>query len=282
MPKTDYNLFEVNSMEYIIYPLIHEEKQLPFYVTCIGETDLQCPISRRSGFPDAQMIFCTGGSGKLIISGEEHEISDGGAFFLPADIPHEYMPNDEIWATHFVAFSGYSAELLLRQLGFDRARVFHTGGSDMNGIFRRMLNALRADKVYGGLTASALLYEFLIEAHRAAAGIVSDERNDVLAPAMEYIDAHFAEPLELEQLSSVSGVSPQYFCRLFKKTTGMRPLEYAAQKRIQQAKLLLDENEHSIKEIAEMCGYSDPNYFSSVFKRITGITPTEYIRRRTR
>lgn len=267
-------------MEYIIYPLIRAEKTLPFYVTCIGETDCQCHINRRSGFGDPQIIFCSGGRGKLIIAEGEYEIQDGGAFFLPSNTPHEYMPSGDVWKTHFVAFSGYAAELLLRQLNITHAEVISYVRSEMDNIFRRMLSALRNDKLYGGFTASALLYEFVLEFNRAASGISGDENSSILAPAIEYIDKHFSEPLELERLIGIAGVSPQYFCRLFKKTTGMRPFEYAAYKRIQQAKLLLDEDQHTIKEIAELTGYSDPSYFSSVFRKRVGMSPKEYLRRK--
>lgn len=254
---------------------------LPFYVTCIGETDCQCHINRRNGFCDPQIIFCSGGKGRLLFAEEEeeYEIQDGDAFFLPANTPHEYMPIGDVWKTHFVAFSGYAAELLLRQLNITQAEVVSSVKSEIDSIFRRMLNVMRTDKLYGNFTASALLYEFIIEFHRVTSGIFGDENSDILAPAIEYIDKHFSEPLTLQQLSGIAGVSPQYFCRLFKKTTRMRPFEYATQKRMQQAKLLLDENQHSIKEIAVLTGYSDPNYFSSVFRKSVGMSPKEYLRR---
>lgn len=269
-------------MEYIIYPLIKKEKVLPFYVTCIGETDRQCHINRRNGFNDPQIIFCSGGRGRLAADDEEYEITSGRAFFLPADAPHEYMPAGNVWETHFVAFSGYASELLLRQLNLTSAEVVSIEKTEIDNIFRRMLNALRTDKLYGSFTASALLYEFILEFHRGASGIFADENSGILTAAIEYIDKHFSEPLELDQLSSIAGISTQYFCRVFKKTTGMRPFEYVADKRIQLAKFLLDENQRTIKEIAELTGYSDPNYFSTVFRKKVGMSPKEYLRRSER
>ena len=61
----------------------------------------------------------------------------------------------------------------------------------------------------------------------------------------------------------------------------MSPLTYLMEKRIDCAKQLLlrrnnNDSNYSIKEIAEMCGFSDPLYFSRYFKKITGVPPKEY------
>lgn len=75
--------------------------------------------------------------------------------------------------------------------------------------------------------------------------------------------------------------SKPYFTALFKQSTGMTPLQYLTDKRMENACRLLSQKEQmhlSIGEIAEMCGYNDIYYFSRIFKKHTGLSPTAWLR----
>jgi AraC-like DNA-binding protein len=72
-----------------------------------------------------------------------------------------------------------------------------------------------------------------------------------------------------------------YFRRCFKKETGMTPISYLINLRVEYAKKLLSqrgENNHTISDIALISGFYDYHYFSRVFKNIVGVTPQEYKR----
>ncbi|MCD8218667.1 MAG: helix-turn-helix transcriptional regulator, partial [Clostridiales bacterium] len=75
-------------------------------------------------------------------------------------------------------------------------------------------------------------------------------------------------------------VSPNYFSRLFKRTTGMGCNEYIVSKRIEKACLLLETTNFNTGKIALMVGYNDTNYFSMTFKKHCGVSPTSYRRER--
>ena len=97
-----------------------------------------------------------------------------------------------------------------------------------------------------------------------------------LQPVIDYIDKNYRRDLTLVELSDLIDLSPQYLCRLFKECLNMRPFEYLARKRIQQAKLLLLEDQKNINEIAAMVGYNDCSYFCAVFKRHEMLSPAEF------
>lgn len=268
-------------MENIFFPMIEREKNLPFYITCIGETDRQHEITRPEGYYCPQIILCSEGGGIMQSDGVERPVAAGSAVFIPAGVPHSYYPVEDIWRMHYVSFSGYSSEILLRQLGLLNIEVFAVDAGVLRNIFRRMMNTLRSDRFYGGYTASAIVYEYIVEFNRqiTGAGGKFALESASLTPVLNYIDEHYNEVIELETLCGIIQVTPQYLCRLFKKRLGTRPLEYVAQRRIQQAKIYLTEGNRSIKEIALEVGYRDAGYFSTVFKRSEGISPREYVRR---
>lgn len=76
-------------------------------------------------------------------------------------------------------------------------------------------------------------------------------------------------------------MSKMYFSSLFKRITGFTPLQYLVEKRMENAKNLLmqsDNAQHTVGEIADLCGYDDIYYFSRVFKKTVGLSPTEWRR----
>ena len=71
-------------------------------------------------------------------------------------------------------------------------------------------------------------------------------------------------------------MSKPHFARVFKRTTGMPPVQFILGIRIERAKELLDFTDMPVTEIAEASGFYDQNYFARTFKKITGVSPTQY------
>lgn len=94
--------------------------------------------------------------------------------------------------------------------------------------------------------------------------------------AMAFIRNNYQENLTLNKVAGAVYLSPYYFSRLFKRTTGMNFTCYLTQVRINAAKELLKQNTLTVKEVAQAVGYADPRYFSSVFKKMVGVSPGDY------
>jgi AraC-like DNA-binding protein len=97
-----------------------------------------------------------------------------------------------------------------------------------------------------------------------------------IAATLDYMRRHLNETLEIEVLSRVAGVSPSHFFHLFKRATGHAPVDYFIRIRMDRAGELLKWSTLTIKEIADVMGYSDAFYFSRVFKSVQGVAPREY------
>ena len=69
---------------------------------------------------------------------------------------------------------------------------------------------------------------------------------------------------------------PNYFIRYFKEATGLSPMEYISNLRIEHAKRMLQTEEMAIQDIAKAVGFKSSYYFARIFKRKTGFTPTDY------
>lgn len=128
-------------------------------------------------------------------------------------------------------------------------------------------------------TASELEEWFIAKIRETCHNIGSkrqEKSTDTIGAAREFIEENFAKEITLDDVSRAVNISPYYFSKLFKESTGENFIEYLTNIRIEKAKDLMLSSDMSMKEICAACGYSDPNYFSRTFKKNTGFTPTEY------
>jgi AraC-like DNA-binding protein len=80
----------------------------------------------------------------------------------------------------------------------------------------------------------------------------------------------------VEEIAKEFHYSSSHYTALFKKKTGLSPIDYFIRMKIYYACQLLTQRELIIKEIADKIGYDDPYYFSRIFKKVTGKSPAQY------
>ncbi len=85
--------------------------------------------------------------------------------------------------------------------------------------------------------------------------------------------------VDLKEYCRQNGWGYEKFRKSFVEKMGISPKHYLIQRRIDEACRLLRSNRHSVKEIAEILGYSSPFEFSAQFKRVTGVSPREFGRK---
>jgi AraC-like DNA-binding protein len=94
--------------------------------------------------------------------------------------------------------------------------------------------------------------------------------------AKEYILEHQADDLSLGQVAKAVNTSTFYFCKMFKKVTGINFTDYLSRVRIEKSKNLLLNPNLRISEIAFEVGFQSLTHFNRVFKKILGQSPTQY------
>ncbi|MEY2466859.1 MAG: hypothetical protein QOD03_1380 [Verrucomicrobiota bacterium] len=98
----------------------------------------------------------------------------------------------------------------------------------------------------------------------------------VITRAKEYINEHQTEDLSLGQVAKAVNTSTFYFCKIFKKITGINFTDYLSRVRLEKAKNLLLNPNLRVSEIAFEVGFQSLTHFNRVFKRVLGQSPTEY------
>ncbi len=98
----------------------------------------------------------------------------------------------------------------------------------------------------------------------------------MITRAKQFIEQNQTEDLSLEQVSKAVNTSTFYFCKMFKKATGLNFTDYVSRVRIEKAKTLLLNPNLRVSEIAFEIGFQSLTHFNRVFKKVTGQSPTEY------
>ncbi len=98
----------------------------------------------------------------------------------------------------------------------------------------------------------------------------------VITRAKEFIAAHQDEALSLGAVAKSVNTSTFYFCKLFKKATGLNFTDYVSRVRIEKAKNLLLNPNTRISEVAYEVGFQSLTHFNRVFRKVVGQSPTEF------
>lgn len=99
---------------------------------------------------------------------------------------------------------------------------------------------------------------------------------DKIISCKEYIDNNLSGKFSLEALAEHSGLSRNFFCRIFKEILGKTPFEYITETRMALAKNLLTTTNISVEQISSICGFDDSAYFYRLFKRHFQTTPSQF------
>jgi AraC-like DNA-binding protein/ligand-binding sensor protein len=94
--------------------------------------------------------------------------------------------------------------------------------------------------------------------------------------AKAYISGHYGDPVGLDEMARTMHVSTFYFCKTFKKATGLTFTDYLGRVRVEKAKSLLLNPHLRISEIAYTVGFQSLTHFNRVFRKLTGESPTDF------
>jgi AraC-like DNA-binding protein/ligand-binding sensor protein len=115
---------------------------------------------------------------------------------------------------------------------------------------------------------SALTNQIVLEKHNAEPPLVQKAR--------EYIDKHKVEALSLAAVAKAAGASVFHFCKVFRKTTGLKFTDYVARLRLEDARTQLLNPNRRISEVAYDVGFQSLTQFNRMFKRVFGQSPTAF------
>jgi transcriptional regulator GlxA family with amidase domain len=202
-----------------------------------------------------------------------------GAFLFAAS----GLLNEKLATTHVDACSAFTKAFPLVKLKSEETltadgSLYTSGGS--TSTFHLLI--LLVQKYCGNETAVQIAKIFSIDLNRYKQSYFSTFRpnhlhNDTLVARLQQkIENEYSTIETLEEITKDIPTSARNMTRRFKQVTGIPPIEYLQNIRVESSKKYLEQTQLSISEIIEKTGYNDPKAFRKVFYKMVGMKPIEY------
>lgn len=224
--------------------------------------------------------YIIGGKGSYKISDKKYALTTGDMFYIPKNCLVEYSSNpDDPYYYYWIGFDGISADEIISRTGFsDKAPVKHLSDPRIENICKNIFDAIDPDTYAGHITGIGEFYKLLglllsyeqQNTHKQQAVTI-----EYINKAILYIQHNFSKDISVSALANELGVCREHFSIMFKKQTGMTPIEYIVNYRINQAQMMLTQG-ITVSQTAEMCGFNSLAHFSYQFKRLVGMPPGSF------
>lgn len=264
-------------------PLASNDKVLlDVYGAGLSDWNGSCWLER-SCSPICGLEYVLEGTGRIVVSGESHDLAPGDVFLLHFHENHAYGARDcakwkKIW---FVFAHTFITEAMLH-LGLLTESRIHIPEDErprIEAYFRQILALLKEQPQGFRIQASTVAYELLHHLSRIAASFGNAMQvPPSLLRAVRYANDHISEPLTVEQLSRSAYCSRIHLTRLFKRHFGVAASVWVRSFRLGYARHLLATTDIPVKMIAAKVGYTDPLHFSAAFHKVMEQTPSDFRR----
>ncbi|WP_068604647.1 AraC family transcriptional regulator [Paenibacillus swuensis] len=235
------------------------------------------------------LVWVESGEGSLRLNQQAYELVPGTVFIM---IPGQEMVirTEPTNTLHFISFHYYPAfvtwegktprisERMPDHFQFSPIVQLEVS-SRVNRLFREAYETWH-EKSLGYEWRAKLLFlrvwNELSKLNSVSAEAYGEDLQQSIEHCMDYMREYYQEKITRGDLAKEAGLSESYLSTVFKKHTGISPVQYLNKLRLDAAKRLLRTTELPIVEVARLSGYADSFYFARMFAREIGMSPSEY------
>ncbi len=209
------------------------------------------------------------GGSRFLAGEKEYYAGEKSVIYIPAGVEyHRFGSDEELIILRLCCYGEEEKELT----------VLHADG--VEELFFQLFREWQANGEHAGQNACmALLYRIFDQIEKTS------QRSEVhvppvILPAVTYLKEHYRDPdLTVAFLAELCHVSEVYFRRIYHVSFGVSPWQSVQELRFFHACTLLRSGYYGIKEVAQLCGFSDVKYFRTAFTKRYGVTPSDYRKR---
>ena len=267
------------------------ELSLPMLGEAIATQNFHAtPISWHAHERYELLMLLGGGALYEFADGREFELAGGQMLLVPP--VHLHRPSQDVRTPSIIcAVTFQTTNAGSRHSPFNREeqqwiaaqfRDCSPGKHIMSPALRHMARTLHQELVKqraGPRTLDAiasmrlLVASIILEAARHTRGIQQTGSANAVARAKEYMENHFTQPLQMNEVAQKAGCSRAHLFLVFKRETGMSPNDWLQRRRVKCAAELLRTTKRKLEDIATATGFSSAQYCCQVFRKYTGKTP---------
>jgi AraC-like DNA-binding protein len=227
-----------------------------------------------------QIHYITMGSGVYENLNGKYDVKPGSLIITKPAMWHRFHPNQKTgWMENYVGFNGSITEGLFHFPFFSSQRPIKYIGNreEIIDTYHKIFEYVIEEKpgfqqVVAGMVMKLLGYIVSVEKQRN----FSNKRVEKIIQNVRFkIRENIEKELDFKKYAEANNISYSYFRKMFKKYTGVSPVQYQLDLKIMRAKEMLLSTDKIIKEISYDLGFRSVYYFSRIFKNKTGASPSE-------
>jgi len=256
--------------------VFQEDAARSLFVNCCGYQHFATKdfsIQRPGGRLDYQILYVCKGCGHYCIDRQWLVMPEGSVVLYRPQEPQIYQyfarEDPEIYWIHFL---GTESEGLLEKYDVHNGVIGEH--QPIRQLFDEIILECQLRKPHFQEIVTADFYKLLALIHRFSLALPDPQEGVTLIEKLiAHLNRHYMEAWDVQRMADYCHLSTDYFSHRFKQSTGVSPMQFLNNLRIERAKELLLAEHLGVSEVAELVGYKDPLYFSKAFKKATGMSP---------
>lgn len=242
---------------------------------------------------EIQISILLEGEGELIVGDTVNYFKPNDIFIIGSNIPHLFRNNpiegkeahmltmfftkESFGASFFDLPEMQSLQPLLRKMESGLRILEHL--PEMKSLFLRLADQPHFERFMtfleimkmASISKSEPLSSFIYQK------VYSDDEGERMSKVMNHAITHFREPITLKEISDLANMTPNAFCRYFKKRTRKTFFQFLLEIRLEAAaRLLKNETDMSIIAVSEASGFNNLSNFNRKFKEYKKVTPSAF------
>ncbi len=232
------------------------------------------------GRKDYYIQYLISGNLKVFLKEETKEMKPGQLIVYYPNTEYRYgMYDNKELIYYWVHFTGTGADELIRNSNIANRQILDIGIDDeliglYDDIFKEFI--IRDDNFENAVAADILKILVLLNRKIQSNVLNTESLNKNIYQSLDYIHKNFSSKIKISTLAEIEHFSISHYMNMFHKCTGITPIQYITELRLNRACELLSQSDLSIGKISESVGYADQLYFSRIFRRNIGVTPSRY------
>lgn len=217
---------------------------------------------------------------------QNNYFSDGNFAIVPSGMTHRVIWDRQIEFIHFKLQASLFSRTALELSDSNHIELIPQNKTS-DPLIHQIALALKTEIKSGGLggklyveSMMSTLIVHLLRHHCVWAPIVPTYTSGLpiyrLRQVIEYINSNLDEDLSLNKLATIAQISAYHFTRLFKQSMNITVHQYVTNCRIEKAKKLLKQQNLTIIEISQACGFKNQSHFTQSFSKHVSVTPRVY------
>lgn len=275
-------------------------KIFPFKIPKSGEEPLIYQEDREIVFydklhqhEDIQISFIEKGEGAVFAGDTISHYKEGDILVIGSNLPHVFRSDvheneSSIMRTLFFTMNSFGTDFFSLSTfksiqpfieSSKNGFIIHNAPKKISKSFKKLNTA---DSFERFLLFLAILKELSFHEKEPLSNYlyekkITDSESKRMQTVFEYVMTNFHKSVTLDEIASIANMTKNAFCRYFKVRTNKSFFQFLIEVRIERAsKLLANDNELSVIEIAELCGFNNISNFNRKFKEIKHTSPLQY------